>query len=89
MEKYKESIQNNSQVEMIHISRDRDKSAALDWAKQESFPWPTYLPGDTPDDIWNLKATFVPFYCLVDRDGNKLAEGSAACFKKIKELSGN
>lgn len=89
MEKYNEVIAENPEVAMIHISRDRDKDAAEQWAASHSFPWLTVLPKDVQrSDLSDYRTrNSVPHYSLRDKDGNELANGSAAVFSKIEELS--
>ena len=88
MEKYNENVAENPKVEMIHISRDREKDAAQDWAAAEGFPWLTILPDDTArSGLMEYRTrNSVPFYTMVDADGNEVANGSAAIFSKIAGL---
>lgn len=89
MEKYNEKIADNPKVAMIHVSQDRDEKAAVDWAAKEGFPWLSVLPGDVERSdlgVYHTKRV-VPFYALVDGEGNELATGSAAVFAKAEELS--
>ena len=89
MEKYNDKIADNPKVAMIHVSQDRDEKAAQAWAAQEGFPWLTVLPGDVERSDLSAYRTrpVVPFYALVDAEGNELATGSAAVFAKAEELS--
>lgn len=89
MEKFNASIADNPKVEMIQYSYDRSDSAAKEWAQNEGFPWLTVLPDDT--DRSKLKeyhtSRGVPFYTMLDKDGNSVATGSGAIFSKIAEMS--
>lgn len=89
MEKYNDKIADNPNVAMIHVSRDRDEKAAEAWAAKEKFPWLTVLPGDVDRSklLDYHSRPVVPFYALVDAEGNELATGSAAVFAKAEELS--
>jgi hypothetical protein len=88
VEKYNEKVAENPKVEMIHISRDREKDAAQDWAAAEGFPWLTILPDDAERSglLEYRTKSVVPFYALVDANGEELATGSSAIFNKIAEL---
>ncbi len=88
MEKYNASIASNPKVEMIHVSRDQADDAAQDWAAAEGFPWLTVLPGDVErSDLLQFRTrNAVPFYTMVDKDGNEVANGSGAIFAKVAEL---
>ncbi len=74
---------------MIHVSLDRDKESAQQWAAGAKLPWFTILPKDVAKSKLNefKKTRFVPEYNLIDKDGKILASGAAACFTKIKALS--
>ena len=88
MDKFNAEIADNPKVAMIHISQDRDDGPATEWAAKEGFPWLTILPDDTERsglmDYYTRRV--VPFYTMVDGDGNEVANGSSAVFNKIKEL---
>ena len=88
MEKYNASIASNPKVEMIHVSRDQAEDAAQDWAAAEKFPWLTVLPDDVErSDLMQFRTrNAVPFYTMVDKDGNEVANGSGAIFAKVAEL---
>ena len=74
------------------MSRDTGPTGdakALKWAVKEKFPWVTVL-ASVPE--WKKNFSFmkykkrgVPQYVLVDKDGNKLAEGLAQALKYIDE----
>jgi hypothetical protein len=89
VEKYKQSVADNSKVAMIHVSRDRDDESAEKWAAQEGFPWLTVLPDDVDRSglMEYRKGNAVPSYFMVDKDGNMVAEGAAACFNKAAEVA--
>lgn len=89
MESYKEVIESNPKVEFVHISRDRDDSAATSWATDVGFPWLTVLPRDAERSglLEYRTANSVPHYVLVDSDGNTVANGSSAAFAKIRETA--
>jgi hypothetical protein len=85
--KYKSKIATNPAVEMIHAALEKE-DAALQWAKKESFPWPTVIGKDLKKAGLEKYATaFVPGYILIDKNGKKLAEGSPGAFAKIEELT--
>ena len=71
---------------MVHISLDRSKKDALNWAKSFNAPWPTMLPEDTNQkalvDPYNVRA--VPSYILVDSEGKEIARGKAAVLAAAK-----
>ena len=46
MAKYKQVLEGNEKVVMIHVSRDQSNDAAEAWAAKEGFPWLTVLPED-------------------------------------------
>lgn len=88
MEKYNEVIAENPNVEMIHVSLDSSEDAAEGWAASNQFPWLTVLPKDV--DRSKLKdymtRNAVPHYSLRTANGEELANGSSAIFRKIEEL---
>lgn len=86
MKSYKEQVATNPAVDMIHLSRDSDDGAALDWAKKESFPWPHIMKDDVEEFFLKHYGGGVPTYVLIDREGNKLATGKGACFAKLDSL---
>lgn len=88
METYKNKIAGNDKLELIMASGDQDAKAALAWAKQHSFPWPTVLMKKIQRaGLAKYRSGFVPHYVLIDKDGRKLAEGKAACLSKAAELA--
>ena len=87
MESYKRKIADNDKVEFIHFSLDRTPDAALAWAKKEKFPWPHVMADKHTDSgLKKYMKRFVPYYMLVDADGNILAEGNPAVFDKVDSL---
>ena len=86
MKSYNEKIATNPAVDMIHLSRDNDKGSALDWAKKESFPWPTIMKSDTGEFFTKHYGGGVPTYVLIDREGTKIATGKADIFAKLDSL---
>lgn len=88
MEKFNKSIADNPKVEMIHISQDNSDGPAEQWAADEKFPWLTILPDDTERSglLEYRTRPVVPFYTMVDGEGNEVANGSAAIFSKIGQL---
>jgi len=86
---YTEWIENNPKVEFVHISLDRDGSAAARWASGAGFPWLTVLFRDSGRSglLQYRTADSVPYFVLVDADGNSVANGASAAFAKISELS--
>ena len=89
MAKYKNNIAGNKKVEFIHVSLDSNKQKAQTWAAKERFPWLHVLPEKVNSSGLKKFHTSgsVPFYCLIDGDGEVLAKGSKASFAKAKELA--
>ena len=88
METYNKKIANNAKVELIMASADQNPKAALNWAQQHSFPWPTVMMKKIDKaGLTKYKSGFVPHYVLVDKDGKKLAQGKDNCLKKAAELA--
>ena len=88
VEKYKTSIADNPKVEMIHVSQDFDNEGAQEWAADAEFPWLTVLP-ENYEASGMLKfytEAAVPFYTMIDREGNEVARGPEAVFAKVDEL---
>ncbi len=79
---YNEKLASDDRVELVMMNRDTGpggEAKALAWAKKEKFPWPIVLPSVKD---WNKKFSFmqyrnryVPQYILIDKDGEKVAEG--------------
>lgn len=87
MKSFNEKIATNDKVEFIHFSLDRSPDAALAWAKKEKFPWIHILPAK--HDASGLKKyakNFVPYYMMIDGEGNIVAEGKQAIFDKIDSI---
>ena len=89
MDKYNKLIAKSTNTTMIHVSLDKSEDAAETWATEAKLPWLTVLPDDVEKSkLHKFKKTqYVPEYNLVSKDGEILASGADACFKKIKELS--
>jgi len=89
IEKYKELIADNPQVEMIHVSRDEGEGSAENWAEKAGFPWLTVLPKNVKrSGLLDYKTeSYVPFYALVNAQGEPLASGQNEVFAKIAELT--
>ena len=89
MAKYNKEVAGNKNVEFIHVSLDSNEDAALEWAKQENFPWLHVMKENASKANLSKYHTSgsVPFYCFVDKDGKVLAKGSQASFAKAKEVA--
>ena len=88
MATYNNNIATNDQAELVHVSMDRCKVSATKWAKAVNFPWPTVLPKkQRSSGLMKYAGRGVPHYVLIDKEGKRLAEGKAACFQKLSELS--
>ena len=88
MEKYNSQIAGNDKAELIQISLDRSDDAAEQWAKSANMPWPIMMPKDAnKTSLKKFAGRGVPHYVLVDKDGNKLAEGQYQAFSKLQELT--
>ena len=84
---YNSKIAGNDKVELIMASGDQDPKAALKWANQHNFPWPTVMSKDIQKaGLSKYKFGFVPHYVLIDKDGKKIAEGKEASLRKAAEL---
>ena len=69
-------------------SLDSTEDAAITWAKEVQFPWPTVMKEDLKKTgIMDHASRGVPHYALVDKDGTALVTGKQACLAKIAELS--
>lgn len=88
MEKYNKELADNTKVEFIHVSLDANKKAAKAWAKEENFPWLHVLPEKLKKSKLKRYHTsgYVPFYVLIDKEGNVVTSGSEKTFAKAKEL---
>ena len=87
MEKYNAQIADNPKVALIHISRDQSDGPAEAWAAKEGFPWYTVLPDDAKrSDLGEYHTSgSVPFYTLLDANGEVVSTGSGV-FKKAADL---
>jgi len=90
IEKYKEHIEPNPEVEFIHISQDEGDGSAENWAEKQNFPWLTVLPKQVKrSKLLQYKTeNVVPFYILVDAQGKQLAVGQNEVFAKLTDLEG-
>lgn len=88
MEKYNKEIANNPNVELIHVSLDQSEDAAESWAEANQFPWLSVLPRDVDRSKLRdyMTRNAVPHYSLRSADGEEVANGSSAAFRKIAEL---
>lgn len=90
MESYNAKIVPNADVELVHISFDRDAAAAAAWAKKDQLPWPTILLAD--HDKAALTTPYfdadpeVPSYILVDATGKVIVKDKTHAFAKINML---
>lgn len=88
METYNKKIATNDQVELIHVSLDLDEEPAIEWAKTNTFPWPTVLNKNAKESgLMKYEGPSVPHYALIDKNGTLITEGKLESFEKIKELS--
>jgi thioredoxin-related protein len=90
VEKYNSEIAALDNLELIHVSVDRNLSQAVAWAKKESLPWPTILPADMNKTMAkDIKVRGVPTYILMDKNGKEIhrAHDSASVLKKFEEVS--
>ena len=86
VESYQKDVVPNPKVEMIHISRDRSNAAALKWARDDKLPWPTIMKDQIDASLLTHYSNRVPSMILIDRKGNKVAEGKGPVWDKIKTL---
>ena len=85
MKQYNKDILGNDKAELIHASLDSSEDSAEKWAAKAQFPWLTVLDKDIKRaGLEKFKPRGVPGYILIDKEGNKVAEGKTACFAKIK-----
>lgn len=88
METYNNDIAKNKDVELIHLSLDRDEKTATAWGAKESMPWPTLMNGDIDSNV--LRTPYfpdrmgIPAYVMVDHTGKEVARGKQAIMEKIK-----
>ena len=88
MDKFNKTVAENAKVEMIHVSLDRDESAAKAWAAKAKLPWLTMLHGDVQKtELMSMFGAIrgVPTYLLVSADGEKIGTGSTV-FSKLEDL---
>ena len=85
MQTYNNSIAGNEKVELLLMSSDRSDADALKWSKKENFPWPQIMKGKISSE-WNFmkhRSRYVPQYLLIDKQGNKVADGLPASLQKL------
>ena len=82
---YNDKMKNNPKVELILMSADRGDAAALSWSKKENFPWPQIMKSNVSREFNFMKhrSRYVPQYLLVDKDGNKVADGLGPSLSKL------
>lgn len=77
-------------VELVQASVDKDLDKAAEWAKKESFPWPTVLQPDIEKTLLkDIEVAGVPTYVLLDKDGNELARAHSSdpVMEKLAEVN--
>jgi hypothetical protein len=90
VKKYNDKIADQENLELVQISVDKDLTKAVEWAKKESFPWPTILMTDIQKTmVKDIKTNAVPTYVLIDKEGKEItrAHDSASVMKKFEEVS--
>jgi thiol-disulfide isomerase/thioredoxin len=90
VKQYNNEISKLDNLELVHVSVDRNLSQAVAWAKKESLPWPTILPGDLNKTmVKDIKTNAVPTYVLIKKNGDEIARAhdSASMIKKFEEVS--
>lgn len=85
---YKEELEGNGIVELVHISRDDSESSMEGFygLADPSFPAVKFSRLDSLKIATKLYEGGVPQYVLVDGDGKKLADGWNASLAKAKQL---
>ncbi len=74
-------------VELVMMSYDQSSKEALEWAKKESFPWPTVLDKDKGAvHFGSVEVRGIPTYILFDKGGKEIAKGKEVIFKKLRRL---
>ena len=86
VESYQKDVVPNPKVEMIHLSRDRNNAAALKWASKDTLPWPTIMRDQIDASLLTYYSNRLPTYILIDREGNKVAEGKGPVWSKLKTI---
>ena len=86
VESYQKHVVPNPKVEMIHLSRDRNNAAALKWASKDKLPWPTIMRDQIDASLLTHYSNRLPTYILIDREGNKVAEGKGPVWSKLKTI---
>ena len=88
VEKYNAKIKDNKNVEMIYVSRDRSEDAMEAFMAEYEMPWPA-IDFDKMEKwklAWEIYGRAVPFYALVNAEGEVMAKGSGAVFAAIDQL---
>lgn len=70
---YAETLKDDPDIELVHFSRDREESKAMDWAKKHDVKFPVVkYDGGNPLD---LHCNGIPHLFIVKDDGTLLEEG--------------
>lgn len=70
---YAETLKDDPDIELVHFSRDREESKAMDWAKEHDVKFPVVrYDGGNPLD---LHCNGIPHLFIVRDDGTLLEEG--------------
>ena len=70
---YAETLKDDPDIELVHFSRDREESKAMDWAKKHDVKFPVVrYDGGNP---LNLHCNGIPHLFIVKDDGTLLEEG--------------
>ena len=70
---YAETLKDDPDIELVHFSRDREESKAMDWAKKHDVKFPVVrYDGGNPLD---LHCNGIPHLFIVKGDGTLLEEG--------------
>ena len=70
---YAETLKDDPGIELVHFSRDREESKAMDWAKKHDVKFPVVrYDGGNPLD---LHCNGIPHLFIVKDDGTLLEEG--------------
>ena len=83
---YKRDFKKNPELELIHISADKNNEDALKWAKEVKAPFPVMLPEDKiSHEILNQRSSGgIPHMVIVNAEGKKIASDHPA--KLIPEI---
>jgi thiol-disulfide isomerase/thioredoxin len=86
VELYNSKIVNDSSLELVHMSADRNQQDLLKWATKEKFPWPTVFPEKVASfkgTPLHMQVSGIPTYFLVSKDGKLLAEGKQNVYEAL------